>query len=107
MILNKQDIELLKEFANEYDCELRTGYSGRGMYGKSCIGFVTDLSSFSLGLELALFLNREDRTEMVDAFSQTRVNEDSMGLSSIIYFPSIQAEEQDDEDEYDDDEDDE
>jgi hypothetical protein len=105
MVLNKQDIELLKEFANEYDCKLRTNYSGRGMYGKSCIGFVTDLSPFSLGLELALFLNREDRTEMVDTFSQTRVNEDSMGLSNIIYFPSIQAEEQDedDEDEYDED----
>ena len=103
MVLNKQDIELLKEFANEYDCKLRTNYSGRGMYGKSCIGFVTDLSPFSLGLELALFLNREDRTEMVDTFSQTRVNEDSMGLSNIIYFPSRQVEEQDDEDEYDED----
>ena len=103
MILNKQNIELLEEFANEYDCKLRTHYSGRGMYGQSCIGFVTDLSPFSLGLELALFLDRENKSEMIDTFSRARVNQDSMGLSSIIYFPSIQAEEQDedDEDEYD------
>ena len=104
MILNKQDIELLEEFANEYDCELRTHYSGRGMYGQSCIGFVTDLSLFSLGLELALFLDGKNKTELIDTFSRARVNEDSMGLSSITYFPSIQAEEQDeDEDEYDED----
>jgi len=103
MVLNKQDIELLEEFANEYDCRLRTDYSGRGMYGQSCIGFVTDLPPFSLGLELALFLDRENKSEMIDIFSQARVNQDSMGLSSITYFPSIQAEEQDedDEDEYD------
>ncbi len=56
-------------------------YSGRGMYGRTCVGVVTE-DEFSLGVSLALALG-EDATSL-------RPSTDSMGRSSIIvYFRNI------------------
>lgn len=79
--------------------EARSNYSGRGMYGKECIGFVTDLNFFEFGLKFAaeLVTLNEDNSEFpeyqdfnIEDFYDSRT--DSMGLSSIVYFPGITVE---------------
>lgn len=82
-------------------------YSGRGMYGRSCVGVTlgrnSEVTEFGLGVKLALALGED--AEDLDPRT------DSMGLGSIIYFPNVRwpegRKDSEDEDESDDDEDDE
>lgn len=66
------------------DEAFRTDYSGRGMYGRTCVGIVVDqvgdFGRFVLALARA-FNNFEDTHRMLDAARQ-----DDMGLSTIYYF---------------------
>lgn len=71
----------MQEIANEmkadgYDCEFREDYSGRGMYGKTCVGFVVD----------DVF---EIKYRVRDRGIKAKACEDNMGLSYIVYYPSI------------------
>lgn len=72
--------------------EFRNDYSGRCMYGQSCIGIVSDDNGFEIAMKLCRYLTDMGEEDMMDVFDAT-VNEDSMGLSRIIYFPRIQVEE--------------
>lgn len=58
-------------------------YSGRGMFGRSCVGVVLDgnQTEFSVGAALAVALG----PDVVDL----RVSSDSMGLWRILYFPNV------------------
>lgn len=82
--------------------DFRSDYSGRGMYGATCIGFVIDSQSvMALGIAIAHALDEvarlerlrasddeSDVDELAAAFARG-VREDSMGLQSIVYFPGI------------------
>lgn len=76
----------LRDIATEagIDTEnVRTGYSGRGMNGKSCIGFDLDGRGDLLSLGAAL------QTEgVLDDFID-RASFDGMGMGIIAYFPGI------------------
>jgi hypothetical protein len=83
-------------------------YSGRCMYGKSCVGVELDrgTSSFQLGVKLchaALeVLSEDDARSIIEELSDVRTCEDSMGLGSITYWPSVEwvgDESEDEEDE--------
>jgi hypothetical protein len=79
-------------------------YSGRGMYGKSCVGVVCGRNeSFALGVKIAMTLQasgEEDAESSVEALADLWVQTDSMGHDMIVYFPGIAWEQQDeDEDE--------
>ena len=79
-------------------------YSGRGMYGRNCVGVTlgrnSEYTEFGLGVALALALGEE----AADLQART----DSMGLGSIVYFPNVRwPEGRKDSDESDEDEDDE
>lgn len=65
--------------------EVQENYSGRGMYGKTCVGVVLDNANsiYDIMSDLA---ERENR---MPAPSQ-----DSMGLSTIFYWPRIQYEDE-------------
>lgn len=74
----------------------RWGYSGRGMYGRTCFGFVgtmEDYSNFLLGLVDVFY----DQTEDIDTAKYLasqfgeRVSTDSMRYDTIYYFPGIQV----------------
>lgn len=67
--------------------EVRTDYSGRGMYGDECIGI--DLASVSDFSTILLNVADEDR-EFARSLAD-RQQSDSMGLGVIIYFPGLQA----------------
>lgn len=94
MKLDSNQLELLETFANDNDYNLRTDYSGRGMYGKTCIGFDTDRGQnlFSLGIDLARFLTENKEYDLLEAFQNTTINIDSMGMGQIVYFPRMEIE---------------
>ena len=74
-------------------------YSGRGMYGKECLGFTTDDSFMvTMGniLEELAYVHGHETEEKLTAFAKVLKNAatDSMGLGTIIYFPRIERKEE-------------
>lgn len=73
--------------AQGINVDVRTNYSGRGMYGAECVGFVLQnrLSYiFSLANAIAdVVIVNENTTEFEN------IEQDDMGLDTIIYFPGV------------------
>ena len=90
-ILNNEQIQLIQDFCDNYDYDFRDSYSGRGMMGRSCIGFVVDCNPFTLAIDLANYIRAEqgEDTEIMDIFTDVGVSSDSMGRQTIVYFQSI------------------
>lgn len=74
-------------------------YSGRGMYGRSCIGVTVPrgTSAFKLACQViaASYMSQALAEDLADVL----VREDSMGLDTILYFPYLPWVEADDEEE--------
>lgn len=68
----------LKEIAESTESRFYNGYSGRGMFGKECVGIVTGDPQFI-----------EEEAVMVGIRGARR---DNMGLDYIVYWPNIPAE---------------
>jgi hypothetical protein len=65
------------------DDALRDSYSGRAMFGSTCVGLVCDIGQFALFCaSVGSFM---DDWEWVG-----RVHSDQMGLSTVWYWPGIQ-----------------
>ncbi len=88
-----ENVRILKEVAERFDTEFQSNYSGRGMYGKECVGVIC-----SDPMSLCLVLGREG----FDVDLTPRM--DNMGRDMIVYFPDLQ-DDPDDTDEDPDDED--
>jgi hypothetical protein len=93
-------LDAVKEFTDEEGCpfKLTTTYSGRAMYGKTCLG-VTFPSGAMLA-ELYFFVGRfAERTEEYEHFvCLPQERQDSMGLGTIVYWPEVEVtDESDDE----------
>lgn len=68
---------------------VRTDYSGRYMYGATCVGF--DLSGASEMLSLGAALRNECDVETLEQF-ESAATTDSMGMGIVVYFPGIEVE---------------
>lgn len=87
---------LLEEAADLCSGELRTDYSGRSMYGRTCPGVVVDCSAVRLMVALTGVLVREavvkdeDTEEAIELAEQLAedMSTDNMGLGMIVYWPS-------------------
>lgn len=69
----------IKEIANEVGGTVRTDYSGRGMFGKTCMGVIC-----------------EDPNECLEAAGSLGVRGgriDNMGKQYIVYWPTIKSSE--------------
>lgn len=73
----------LQDLAARVDGEVSWNYSGRSMFGRTCVGIVHDINDIAFGVQLAQVF--EDEAEELANDART----DSMGRSSITYFPSI------------------
>lgn len=70
-------------------------YSGRGMYGKKCVG--VEISIEQSAFQLATQIAREavdqkmkgDLKMFLDDLADLRVYQDSMGCDIIVYFPDV------------------
>ena len=80
--------DLIEKFCNERDgCSFRSDYSGRFMYGRTCVGIVIDDRVYETIVALCDFLH-ESGIECVSDMLGT-IHSDSMGLSQIIYCPNL------------------
>jgi len=71
-------IEVIEEVANFVGGDVRTGYSGRGMFGNTCYGIVCD--------------NVMTCIEEAAARGLRGAKTDSMGRQSIVYWPKVKGE---------------
>lgn len=62
-------------------------YSGRGMYGRSCLGVETDDVGDLFAAVLEELEGEEDTQDIQLAFKSMCT--DSMGRATIVYFPAI------------------
>ena len=96
-----ETIKKIVELADDYDIQVRS-YSGRGMYGKSCLGLVgrqSDVMNLLIkSIVEAVKLTRRSDTSadkaldhVSDIFEEFgRMSVDSMGRSSIYYFEDME-----------------
>lgn len=61
------------------------GYSGRCMYGKQCVAIVTDDHAFKVGIFVMASLPEDFDTYILES-----VDQDSMGCSTVIYWPDAE-----------------
>lgn len=83
-----------EEFADlleGYADEVRRDYSGRGMFGAACVGFVCGQGE-AHGIIADCIAAEEDaerREELAYIFGKART--DSMGRDIIVYFPGMKT----------------
>lgn len=65
------------------------GYSGRGMFGKTCLGVIVSHGSSFMDffMQLTQYLDKQDIDD-VDCELEG-ASYDELGLDTIVYFPSI------------------
>lgn len=91
-------MEAFAHAEENHEVELRENYSGRGMYGKTCIGVVggdEGLAEFESAL--ALLTVMDDLDDEVNGFTalnaltdvQDMRRSDSMGMDRVYYYPAL------------------
>lgn len=91
-------MEAVSHAEENHDIEVRESYSGRGMYGKSCIGVIggdEGLAEFESAL--ALLTVMDDLDDEVNGHTalnaltdvQDMRRSDSMGLETVYYYPNL------------------
>jgi hypothetical protein len=88
---------LLEELADELQGEARGAYSGRAMYGQSCVGIVLDSERELIALGVAISQIVEDEDLKTILTNGARI--DTMGMGIIVYWSSLSCEDAPDEDE--------
>lgn len=95
--LTPDQIEDIQTLVSNFDNAEVRSYSGRNMYGRSCLGI--DMESMTDAFCFALSVQDEDLALLLDSPAF-----DNMGRGIIVYFPNVEAPEGfDDEDEGEDD----
>lgn len=87
-------VSAFKDVAYELDVDLRS-YSGRNMYGKTCLGVTLGAGQvFRFVAEVTVLVTEFGdgflTEEIIDIMDRART--DSMGYDTILYFPSLSAE---------------
>lgn len=91
------NLRWLKDQCDMRGFDLRTDYSGRGMYGKTCIGIVAgghQMGIAQLLIVAALDLEAEGMNwdDALYGFDEGPLpSSDSMGLETIYYWTGVQA----------------
>lgn len=88
---DQESTQILSDIIEDAGFDLRTDYSGRGMFGAECIGFTFEGESMNATADLMAATQGDlDRVqELADALRGAKL--DSMGRGSIMYFPSYET----------------
>ncbi len=70
-------LPVLDEVANEVDGRVTMTYSGRGMFGATCVGIICN--------------NANDCIETAATFGLRKAHIDNMGLNWIVYWPHLKT----------------
>ena len=91
---------IIKDKAIELGVEYRPNYSGRGMFNRSCVGVVGEFSECMDVIKSALIdvhneeldgCNDDTDYDFESALDELLdYNQDTLGLSVILYWPSMQ-----------------
>lgn len=83
MVTSESFLNLLREVCEDGNIQMEVrSYSGRGMYGKNCIGVVLE---YTTAWTLALALADRNNGNM-DLFDLDAPREDDMGMRARIYY---------------------
>lgn len=80
----------LEEIAEAVGGSARTGYSGRFMFGKVCVGVVHEKH---LGVALGVAIAQVLDDDLIEAMGYHAAS-DSMGNNTITYWPNVKIEEE-------------
>lgn len=96
---------ILQTILEDADLNVRS-YSGRGMYGRKCLGVSCDSESYKDMMEAILDgvaqAASQDNWSVVDDVKEAMRNlqQDNLGMGTIVYWPRVEyAEGEDDEEE--------
>jgi hypothetical protein len=94
---------MIRDAADEVGGEVREDYSGRGMYGATCMGIVVEawaaqgiIQSIAAAVASeegwdSLYDEGEDLQADYEEEVEARMSSDSMGLRAIYYFRGVHA----------------
>ena len=90
---SKRFLELLDEINADFSCDVLTDYSGRGMYGNTCVAVVVDREAelCILAADLMCAMDPGDEREAVRKVL-ARTETDSMGRRMVAYWPALRTE---------------
>lgn len=89
MEIQRADLEdILWDAGLDPDDVLQIDYSGRGMYGRQCVGLTCTLGE---SLQFVSAVTRKAEREGEPCNWLFSVQEDGMGLGSIYYWPGVQV----------------
>jgi len=95
--MNDVDVSKIIVDAAESIGERCRSYSGRGMYGRSCLGITCSNPMETLMQIVAQIADGNYADDLFQTYdSMVNVKMDSMGIDSIIYFPNLTYEKDDD-----------
>lgn len=87
----KEVVAYIESFCEAHDeCVFVNIYSGRFMFGRSCIGFTVYGNYLDILVELCDFLRDIGVICLSDVFGTVCIDE--MGTGHIIYFPDLMSE---------------
>src|SRR5687767_14645373 len=99
----ERQVEILKDAIETAGYEVQS-YSGRAMFGSTCLGVSVKASEkFSFVADLVdCAKDADDEFETLNAVTKAirNIRTDALGLGSIIYFPSFEYSEEDEDEEY-------
>ena len=83
-------IEVMEDYCQEREFDFRDDYSGRGMFGRKCVGIVIDSGTniLEMIMELTEMLIDNDIEYVSEKIGAIR--QDNMGMGTIIYFPRLE-----------------
>lgn len=100
VVLSSAALATLEHVARAANVGLRTTYSGRGMYGRTCLAVVgspTTLVRFAFALAEEVATGLPDEAErlgaLVDAVQTSHMSHDQLGLDTVYYWPGVELEE--------------
>lgn len=86
-----REVELI---VNDVGCEVRANYSGRGMYGATCLALTSERGLGDLVMFVQALARETDVSETLDELSDAldRVREDQLGRGVVYYWPDVSVE---------------
>jgi hypothetical protein len=89
----------ITELKDRFEDDVRFDYGGRGMYGKTCVGYTGEYPFVFAAVLAKLLTTQQDEDDEMDADTLIDVIEgmpdvsiDSMGRGTIYYWPGIRVE---------------
>lgn len=95
--LAKKFEQALIRLSSSFDMDVRPNYSGRGMFGKTCLGIDTDHSAFVVAVNVVNAIHdmqdidENERELLLKEVKGTR--QDNMGMGYIYYWYGISYDE--------------